>query len=90
MSFKDDVMMFRDGLVMSRNILVEYIYAIQENTRTDTPALNIITDDLIEENKTYGTFDNSHLMSDLNCLRGILDVYDTHIAQLDEISEGIW
>lgn len=90
MSFKEDMAMFRDGLVMSRDILVEYIYAIQENTSTDTPALNIITDDLAEENRTYGTFDNSHLMSDLNYLRGILDVYDSHIAQLDEISEGIW
>ena len=90
MSFNEDIAMFRDGLVLSRNMLFEYIYDLQENTNTDTPVNNIIVDSIIEENEKYGTFDNTHLIKDLNYLYGILDVYDSHIAQLDEIGEGVW
>jgi len=90
MSFKEDVAMFRDGLVMSRNILVEYIYAIRENTSTDTEVFNIIKDEIIEQNRDDGTFDNTEIITDLNYLRGILDAYDAHIAELDQIWEGTY
>lgn len=85
MSFREDAADFLFMLEVSKNNLIDYIYSIRENTEINTETNSMVADWILTENKEFGSFDNTHLIKDLNYLYGILDVYESHIAQLGEM-----
>ena len=67
------------------NGIREYIYALDKGQVADDPFFDIITVSIKHDNKNYGTFDNSELYTDLDYLRGMLDVYEKEVEYLSEL-----
>ena len=80
-------------LQLSDSRLMEYIFLIenlQEGEFVDDPFVEIIVDSIKSDNESYGTFDNSEIYTNLDYLRGMLDVYEKQVEYLSELfGEGI-
>ena len=47
--------------------------------------MDIIVDSISSDNESYGTFDNSEIYTNLDYLRGMLDVYEKQVEYLSEL-----
>ena len=75
-----------DSRLMANGIR-EYIYALEEGGPVNTGFFDIIKGSISNDNKNYGTFDNSDLFTNLTYLRGMLDVYEKEVEYLSELFE---
>jgi hypothetical protein len=73
-----------DSRLMANGIR-EYIYALEEGGPVDTGFFDIIKGSISDDNKNYGTFDNSELYTNIAYLRGMLDVYEREVEYLSEL-----
>lgn len=77
-----------DAIQTMANGIREYIYlldTLKKGQFVDDPFFDIIADAIKYDNKNYGTFDNSELYTNLDYLRGMLDVYERDIVSLSEL-----
>ena len=86
-SIEDMELQLSDSRLMANGIK-EYIFLIenlQEGDYVDDPFMDIIVDSIRSDNKDYGTFDNSEIYTNLDYLRGMLDVYEKQVEYLSEL-----
>lgn len=86
-SIEDMELQLSDSRLMANGIK-EYIFLIenlQEGDFVDDPFMDIIVDSIRSDNESYGTFDNSEIYTNLDYLRGMLDVYEKQVEYLSEL-----
>lgn len=86
-SIEDMKLQLSDSRLMANGIR-EYIYlldALEKGQVVDDPFFDIIKVSIKHDNEIYGTFDNSELYTDLDYLRGMLDVYERQVEYLSEL-----
>lgn len=86
-SIEDMELQLSDSRLMANGIK-EYIFLIenlQEGDYVDDPFMDIIVDSIRSDNENYGTFDNSEIYTNLDYLRGMLDVYEKQVEYLSEL-----
>jgi hypothetical protein len=86
-SIEDMDLQLGDSRLMANGIR-QYIYALEvleEGQYPTSPFFEILMESVEEDNKDYGTFDNSELYRNIDYLRGMLDVYEKQVEYLSEL-----
>ena len=86
-SIESMILQMEESRLMANGIR-DYIYlldTLEKGEVVDDPFFDIITISIKHDNKNYGTFDNSELYTDLDYLRGMLDVYEKQVEYLSEL-----
>ena len=86
-SIEDMNLQLGDSRSMANGIR-QYIYALEgleEGQYPNSPFFEILIESVKEDNKNYGTFDNSELYRNIDYLRGMLDVYEKQVEYLSEL-----
>lgn len=84
----EDMELKLGNIRLMANGIKQYIYALEgleEGQYPNSPFFDILMEFIKEDNKDYGTFDNSDLFTNLDYLRGMLDVYEKQVEYLSEL-----
>jgi len=65
--------------------LRSYIELLEEGDYTNYGFLDVVKGAMSNDNKNYGTYDNSELYTNPAYLRGMLDVYEKQVEHLSEL-----
>ena len=86
-SIESMILQMEESRLMANGIR-DYIYlldTLEKGEVVDDPFFDIIRISIKYDNEIYGTFDNSELYTDLDYLRGMLDVYEKQVEYLSEL-----